>query len=55
MPDYEAVKDGSGGIVDIKVSYPQDFTKQMLEYSAFTKQAKKEARERVTHEVADTR
>lgn len=52
MPDYEAVKDGSGAIVDIKVSYPQDLKKQMLEYSAFTKRAKREAQERMRQLIA---
>ena len=33
MPKLEPVKDGSGGIIDIKISYPCDLTLQMLEYS----------------------
>jgi len=38
MPKLEAVKDASGAITDVKVSYPQDLTTQMLEYSAATRQ-----------------
>ena len=33
MPKLEPVKDGTGGIIDIKISYPCDLTLQMLEYS----------------------
>jgi len=33
MPRLEPVKDGSGSIVDVKISYPCDLTSQMLEYS----------------------
>ena len=34
MPTLEAAKDASGEIADVTISYPQDLTKQMLEYSA---------------------
>jgi dipeptidyl-peptidase III len=34
MPKLEAVTDESGAIVDVTISYPQDLTAQMLEYSA---------------------
>jgi len=34
MPKLEPVKDGTGTIIDIKISYPCDLTSQMLEYSA---------------------
>ena len=34
MPKLEAVKDEKGKITDVKISYPCDFTAQMLEYSA---------------------
>jgi dipeptidyl-peptidase-3 len=34
MPKLEAVEDGAGKIIDVKISYPCDFTAQMLEYSA---------------------
>jgi dipeptidyl-peptidase-3 len=37
MPKLEAVSDPTAKIVDVKVSYPMDFTAQMLEWSAFTK------------------
>ena len=33
MPKLEAVTDDDGTIVDVTISYPQDFTQQMLEYS----------------------
>jgi dipeptidyl-peptidase-3 len=39
MPKLEAVSGGSasGAIADVKISYPQDFTAQMLEYAAATR------------------
>ena len=33
MPKLQAVTDDDGEIVDVTISYPQDFTQQMLEYS----------------------
>ena len=33
MPKLEAVTDDDGEIVDVTISYPQDLTQQMLEYS----------------------
>src|SRR5688572_23211874 len=33
MPRLEAVTDGNGEITDVSISYPCDFTAQMLEYS----------------------
>ncbi len=33
MPRLEAVRGPGGEIVDVKISYPQDLTRQMLEYS----------------------
>jgi len=33
MPELELVTDRSGKITDVKISYPQDFTKQQLRYS----------------------
>ena len=33
MPRLEPVRDASGDITDVVVSYPMDFTAQMLEYS----------------------
>ena len=40
MPKLEAVRDGTaapGAIVNVTISYPQDFTAQMLEYAAATR------------------
>jgi dipeptidyl-peptidase-3 len=37
MPRLEAVKSSSGEISDVTISYPQDLTRQMLEYSAATR------------------
>ena len=36
MPKLEPVLGGDGAITDVKISYPQDLTTQMLEYSALT-------------------
>jgi dipeptidyl-peptidase-3 len=33
QPKLTAVRDDQGGIVDVEISYPLDFTRQMLEYS----------------------
>jgi dipeptidyl-peptidase-3 len=33
MPQLELVKDEGGKITDVKISYPQDFTRQQLRYS----------------------
>jgi len=37
MPKLEAVKGQDGAISDVKISYPQDLTTQMLEYGAATR------------------
>ena len=37
MPRLEPVMGDSGTITDVKISYPQDFTRQMLEYSAMSR------------------
>ena len=37
MPRLEAVRDESGGIADVRISYPLDLTAQMLEYSELTR------------------
>ena len=37
MPKLDAVKDASGKVTDVKISYPQDFAAQMLEYSEATR------------------
>jgi dipeptidyl-peptidase-3 len=41
MPKLEAVKDPSGQITDVTISYPQDLTRQMLEYSAATRELRR--------------
>jgi len=33
QPRLEAVRDSAGAIIDVEISYPQDLTAQMLEYS----------------------
>jgi dipeptidyl-peptidase-3 len=33
MPRLQPIVDASGAIVDVSISYPQDLTTQMLEYS----------------------
>jgi len=40
MPQLEPVVNGGGKITDVKVSYPLDLAKQMLEYSRFTRAEK---------------
>ena len=38
MPKLEAVRDADGNaITDVTISYPQDLTRQMLEYAAATR------------------
>jgi dipeptidyl-peptidase-3 len=37
MPRLEPVTNAGGEITDVRISYPEDLTKQMLEYSALTK------------------
>jgi dipeptidyl-peptidase-3 len=37
MPRLEATTAATGEITDVKISYPQDLMKQMLEYSAATR------------------
>jgi dipeptidyl-peptidase III len=37
MPKLESVKNASGEIADVVISYPLDLTRQMLEYSAATR------------------
>lgn len=37
MPKLEAVKNAKGEITDVAISYPLDLTRQMLEYSAATR------------------
>jgi dipeptidyl-peptidase-3 len=42
MPRLEAVRDASGTIADVMISYPLDLTAQMLEYSAATRRLRRE-------------
>jgi dipeptidyl-peptidase III len=37
MPKLDAVRDASGAILDVTISYPRSLTTQMLEYSAATR------------------
>jgi dipeptidyl-peptidase-3 len=37
MPKLTPVTDANGKITDVRISYPQDLTAQMLEYSAMTR------------------
>ena len=37
MPKLTAVTGGDGAITDVTISYPQDLTRQMLEYSGVRK------------------
>jgi dipeptidyl-peptidase-3 len=46
MPKLEAVRGADGAITDVKISYPLDLTRQMLEYSSLT---------RATRQVPPTR
>jgi hypothetical protein len=38
MPKLEAVKNASGDITDVTISYPKNLTEQMLEYSDATRE-----------------
>ena len=40
MPRLEAVKGSDGAITDVRISYPQDLAKQMLEYAAATRDSR---------------
>ncbi len=37
MPKLEASTGADGAVTDVRISYPQDLTRQMLEYSAATR------------------
>jgi dipeptidyl-peptidase III len=37
MPKLEPARNASGEIVNVDISYPMDLTRQMLEYSAATR------------------
>jgi len=41
MPKLEAVRNGTGEITDVTISYPLDLTRQMLEYSAATRELRR--------------
>lgn len=41
QPTMNVTRDASGQITDVTLSYPQDLTKQMLEYSAATRETRK--------------
>lgn len=41
MPKLEAVKNAAGEMTDVTISYPLDFTAQMLEYSAATRESRR--------------
>jgi dipeptidyl-peptidase-3 len=41
MPRLEAVRDASGRIEDVRITYPLDLTEQMLEYSAARRSARR--------------
>ncbi len=41
MPKLEPVKNAAGEITDVAISYPQDLTKQMLEYAALTRELRR--------------
>jgi dipeptidyl-peptidase-3 len=44
QPRLEAVTAADGTITDVEISYPQDLTKQMLEYAAMTRDSREEFR-----------
>ena len=37
MPMLTPVEDADGVVIDVKISYPLDLTRQMLQYSAMTR------------------
>jgi dipeptidyl-peptidase III len=41
MPRLEAVREPSGEIKDVTISYPQDLTRQMLDYAAATRELRR--------------
>jgi dipeptidyl-peptidase-3 len=41
MPKLEPVRNAGGEITDVRISYPLDLTKQMLEYAAATRELRK--------------
>ena len=49
MPKLEAVTNETGAIADVRISYPQDLTAQMLEYSGARRSRRGEATEAPRH------
>ena len=41
MPKLDAVRNAAGEITDVTVSYPQDLTRQMLDYSSATRERRR--------------
>ena len=41
QPKLEAARDASGAIISVAISYPQDLTKQMLEYSSLVRELRR--------------
>ena len=44
QPRLEPVRDAAGTIRDVTITYPQDLTKQMLEYSEATRASREQFR-----------
>jgi len=44
QPKLEPVRSADGAVRDVKISYPQDLTKQMLEYSEATRRSREQHR-----------
>ena len=41
MPKLEPARNSAGDITDVNISYPEDLTIQMLEYSALTRELRR--------------
>jgi dipeptidyl-peptidase III len=50
MPRLEAAHDTSGAITGVSITYPRDFTAQMLEYADATRREREAMRETITEE-----
>ena len=48
MPKLSPVRDSTGRITDINITYPRDLTRQMLEYSGRQEEALSRCRKRIT-------
>jgi dipeptidyl-peptidase-3 len=44
QPKLEPVRDANGTIRDVRISYPRDLTRQMLEYSEATRSSREQFR-----------